>query len=87
MLGSAMMKMFGVDDEDEETKKTFLQKLSQALASSATSMIVGRDFGNAVKSFTNLGVEKINEEFFTDLRTADVNPRTGEVTYPYDPLS
>jgi hypothetical protein len=81
ILGSLVLSMFGVEDEEEETEKSFLQQLSQALASTATALIVGRDFGNAFKTVANVGVEKINEEFFTDLRNGEYDPYKDYISY------
>ena len=81
VLGGVVLSMFGIEDEDEETEKSFMQKFGQALASTATSLIVGRDFGNAVKTISNFGVEKVNEEFFTALRNGDYDPFTDKISY------
>jgi uncharacterized membrane protein YgcG len=80
VLGSMLLSAFG-DDEEEETEKSFMQKFEQALASTATSLLVGRDFGNAVKLFSNAGVEKINEEYFDFLRNGDYDPYKDYISY------
>jgi len=67
--------------EDEETEKSFMQKFGQALASTATSLIIGRDFGNAVKTLSNFGVEKVNENFFTALRNGEYDPFKDKISY------
>jgi len=81
VLGGLVLSLFGIEDEDEETEKSFMQNFSQALASTATSLIVGRDFGNAVKTLSNFGVEKVNEEFFTALRNGEYDPFTDKISY------
>ena len=80
VLGSLLISAFG-DEEDKETEKSFMQKFEQALASTATSLLVGRDFGNTVKLFTNVGVEKINEEYFDFLRNGDYDPYEDYISY------
>jgi len=87
MLGSLLLSAFGVEDEEKETEKTFLQKLSQSLASSATMLLLGRDFGNGVKLLTNVGVEKINEEYFDFLRNGDYDPYEDYISYSAIPKS
>lgn len=81
ILGGLVLSLFGIEDEDEETEKSFMQKFGQSLASTATSIIIGRDFGNAVKTASNFGVEKINEEFFTDLRNGEYDPYEDAIAY------
>lgn len=81
VLGGLVLSLFGIDDEDEETEKSFMQKFGQSLASTATSLIIGRDFGNAVKTISNFGVEKVNEEFFTDLRNGEYDPYEDAISY------
>lgn len=81
ILGGVVLSLFGIEDEDEETENSFMQKFGQALASTATSLIIGRDFGNAVKTISNFGVEKINEEFFTDLRNGEYDPYEDAISY------
>jgi len=81
ILGGVVLSLFGIEDEDEETEKSFMQKFGQSLASTATALIIGRDFGNAVKTISNFGVEKINEDFFTDLRNGEYDPYEDQISY------
>ena len=81
VLGSLLLSAFGDEEEEKETEKSFMQKFEQALASTATSLLVGRDFGNTVKLFTNIGVEKINEEYFDFLRNGDYDPYEDYISY------
>lgn len=81
VLGSLLISAFGDDDEEKETEKSFMQKFEQALASTATSLLVGRDFGNTVKLFSNAGVEKINEKYFDFLRNGDYDPYEDYISY------
>jgi len=81
ILGSLLISALGDDEEEKETEKSFMQKFGQALASTATSLLVGRDFGNFVKVFSNAGVEKINEEYFDFLRNGDYDPYDDDISY------
>lgn len=81
VLGSLLLSAFGDEEEEKETEKSFMQKFEQALASTATSLLVGRDFGNTVKLFSNAGVEKINEKYFDFLRNGDYDPYEDYISY------
>lgn len=83
MLGNGMLSLFADDDEDDE--KTFMQKFSQSLASTATGLIIGRNFGNATKSLLNYGVEEMNEKFLTGLREGDYDPYKDAISYSIIP--
>jgi hypothetical protein len=61
-------------DEEEEDEKTLAQKVGQAFASTSSSLILGRNFGNATKSLMSLGVEELNEEFLDGLRNGEYDP-------------
>ena len=83
ILGSTMLGIFGEDDEDDE--KTFTQKFGQALSSTATGLILGRDFGNATKSLINYGVELGNEKFLTALREGEYDPYKDAISFSIIP--
>jgi hypothetical protein len=83
-LAEGMVSMF-VDDKDEDDEKTFLQKIGQAMASSATSMLLGRDFGNAIKGVINQGVEYMNENYLDFLRKGDYDPYKDAIQYTVMP--
>jgi len=78
MLSEMVAEMFGLG-EDEEEDKSADKRFGQAIASSATSLILGRDFGNATKAIINYGVEQGNKEFLGFLREND--PVTGKPKY------
>jgi hypothetical protein len=80
MLGSAMVGLITGDD-DEEDDKTFLQKIGQYIASTATGLILGRDYGNATKSMINFGVEKMNEKYLDFLREGEYDPYQDAIQY------
>jgi len=84
ILGSTMVGAF-VDEEEPDNEKSFMQKFGQALASTATGLILGRNFGNATKGLVNYGVEEINKEFLTDLREGEYDPYEDYISYSYIP--
>lgn len=73
MLGNGLMGLI-FDDDEPETEKSFLQKLGQSFASAFSSLLIGRDFGNAVKTVLNYGVETANEKYLDFLREGDYDP-------------
>lgn len=73
LLAEGLASLF-TDDEDEEDEKSLMQKVGQAMASSATSLLLGRDFGNATKTVINYGVERANEEYLDFLREGEYDP-------------
>ena len=91
MLAEAMTGMFDGDDEEDKAEdsepknKSFDKKLGQAFASSFTSLLFGRDFGNATKSIINLGVEEFNKEQLDFLRNGDYDPYKDAIQYTIAP--
>jgi len=84
MVGTGLMGLF-FDDDEEETEKTFMQKLGQSLASAMTSLILGRDFGNATKMIINEGVERANEKYLDFLREGEYDPYKDAIQYSIFP--
>jgi hypothetical protein len=74
-----------LDDEDEDDDKSFAQKLGQGLASTFTSLFLGRDFGNIARSMINYGVEKVNEKYLDFLRDGDYDPYEDAIQYSFIP--
>jgi hypothetical protein len=74
-----------LDDEEEEDDKSFAQKLGQGLASTLTSLLLGRDFGNIARSAVNYGVEKVNENYLDFLRDGDYDPYEDAIQYTFIP--
>jgi hypothetical protein len=85
MLGDALVGMFVDDEEEKEDEKSLLQKIGQAIASSATSLILGRDFGNATKGLINQGVEYANEKYLDFLREGEYDPYKDALQYTVVP--
>ena len=79
--------MYGLflDDEDEDDDKSFAQKLGQGLASTFTSLLFGRDYGNSIRSVVNYGVEKVNEKYLDFLRDGEYDPYEDAIQYTFIP--
>jgi hypothetical protein len=84
MLGTGLMGLF-LDDDEPEDEKSFLQKFGQQLTSAFTSLIFGRDFGNATKAIVNYGLEGINENYLDFLREGDYDPYKDAIQYSIVP--
>jgi hypothetical protein len=83
-LSNALVGMFvGNDDDDDE--KSLIQKFGQSLASGLTSLVLGRDFGNATKAVINTGVEYVNENFLDFLREGEYDPYKDAIQYTIMP--
>lgn len=85
MLGTGLMGLIIGDDEEEEDEKSLMQKFGQALTSTFTSMIFGRDFGQATKAILNEGLERINENYLDFLREGDYDPYKDAIQYSIVP--
>jgi hypothetical protein len=84
LLGDGLLGVMGDDDEKEEDN-TWYQTLGQAIASTATSAFIGRDFGNATKAIINAGVETINEKYLDFLREGDYDPYKDAIQFSVIP--
>ena len=83
---STIAYLFGWDDEEDEDEPTTGESLSNAILSSTTSMILGRDFGNVTKQLINYGVELANENYFEILRDGkDYNKYKHSLSYSLIP--
>jgi hypothetical protein len=85
---SLLIKVFGegiigllFDDEEEEEEKAPEKAVGQALASTFSSMLLGRDFGNVTKSLINYGVEQVNENYLDFLREGEYDPYKDALQY------
>lgn len=83
-LSSALAGLF-VPDQDEDDEKSIEQKLGQGMLSSATSLLLGRDFGNATKTLINYGVERVNENYLDFLREGEYDPYKDALQYTVIP--
>ena len=84
MLGSGLIGLF-FDDDEEETEKSFMQKLGQSITSAFTSLVFGRDFGNATKTIINYGLERANEKYLDFLREGEYDPYKDAIQYSIIP--
>ena len=84
MLGTGLMGLF-FDDQEPEDEKSFMQKLGQQMTSAFTSLLFGRDFGNATKAMVNIGLEDINEKYLDFLREGDYDPYKDAIQYSIVP--
>lgn len=84
MLGNGLMGMF-YDDDEPEDDKSFFQKAGQAIASAFTSLVLGRDFGNATKTIVNAGIESMNEEYLDFLREGEYDPYKDAIQFSVIP--
>ena len=82
ILGEALG---GIAGEEEEEQKSLDKKLGQAVASTFSSMLFGRDFGNATKSIINIGIENFNIEFLDMLREGDYDQYKDGLAYQIIP--
>jgi hypothetical protein len=85
MLSLVSQFVYGLftDDEDEDDQKSFDKKLGQGLASTATSLLLGRTYGNLVRTGINAGVELFNEEYLDGLREGDYDPYKDAIQYTF----
>jgi hypothetical protein len=81
-MGNALASMLsGVDDEEEDQEDSFWQNFGQLFTSAATSLMFGRDFGNATKTLVNAGIEEFNKEYLDMLREGDYDPYKDAIAY------
>lgn len=78
-------RLAGESKEDE--MKSFDKALGQSFASAFTSLLFGRDFGNATKSILNAGIEEFNKEHLDFLREGDYDAYRDAIQYTVTPKS
>ena len=59
------------EEEEEEDDKTVMQRVGQAVASTMTTLMFGRNLGNAARVPLNYGIEKMNEKYLEALRNGE----------------
>lgn len=78
LMGAGLLGLFFDDDDDD---KSLEKQFGQALGQTFTSLLIGRDFGNAVKAILNIGVEKFNESHLEFLRDGEYDPYKDSLQY------
>ena len=73
------------EDDDAEGMKSIDKMLGQAMTSTFTSLLFGRDFGNATKSIINYGLEELNENYGQFLRDGDYDKYRDAIQYTLIP--
>tara|TARA_R110000803_G_scaffold58775_4_gene117022 strand:+ start:122 stop:4108 length:3987 start_codon:yes stop_codon:yes gene_type:complete len=73
------------EDDDAEGMKSIDKMLGQAMTSAFTSLLFGRDFGNATKSIINYGLEELNENYGQFLRDGDYDKYRDAIQYTLIP--
>lgn len=73
------------EEEEEEDDKTLFQRIGQAIASTMTTLMFGRNFGNAARIPLNYGIEKINENYLEALRDGEYDMYEDALQYSIIP--
>lgn len=88
MMSQVLSEALGGLAEDEPEKpKDIEKKLGQAFASTFSSMLFGRDFGNSTKAIVNWGLEEFNKEYLDGLRDGDYDVYKDSIQYQIVPKS
>ena len=86
LMISIVNSILGRPDEEEEDEKSFAQRLAQGTTSAVTSLLLGRDFGNLVKTPIAYGVERINQEYLDFLRNGEYDPYKDQLMFSQIPV-
>jgi hypothetical protein len=73
------------EDDEEEDDKTVMQRVGQAIASTMTTLMFGRNFGNAARVPLNYGIEKMNEKYLESLRDGEYDMYEDALQYSIIP--
>tara|TARA_B110000211_G_scaffold132309_1_gene151826 strand:- start:9595 stop:17943 length:8349 start_codon:yes stop_codon:yes gene_type:complete len=73
--------IFGIDIGDDEDDKSQEQAIAQALLTTFTTIILGRDMGNFAKLPVALAVEDVNEKYLDFLREGPYNKYEDQIQY------
>tara|TARA_R100001440_G_scaffold26542_4_gene43409 strand:+ start:8898 stop:15071 length:6174 start_codon:yes stop_codon:yes gene_type:complete len=85
VAGELMLELLDVKNEDDE-EKDMEQQVGQALATTFTSLLLGRNFGNAFKTIQNYNIELLNAEFGDALRDGEYDQYRDAIQYNIIPL-
>ena len=80
VMNDALFDALGLDDEDEDPK-AIEQQLAQSLATSFTSLFLGRNFGNLNRAAQAYFIELGNEGFGQDLRDGEYDRYRDAIQY------
>jgi len=73
------------EDDSANGMKSVEKMLGQAFVSTFTSLLFGRDLGNATKSMVNLGLEEFNEQYLQILRDGEYDKFRDAIQYTIIP--
>jgi len=73
------------DEEEEEDDKTLMQRIGQAIVSTMTTLMFGRNLGNAARVPLNYGIERINEKYLEALRDGEYDMYEDALQYSLIP--
>jgi hypothetical protein len=73
------------EEEEEEDDKTVMQRVGQAIASTMTTLLFGRNFGNAARVPINYGIEIMNKEYLESLRDGEYDMYEDALQYSIVP--
>ena len=74
------------EEEEEEDDKTVMQRVGQAIASTMTTLLFGRNFGNAARVPINYGIEIMNKEYLESLRDGEYDMYEDALQYSLIPM-
>lgn len=85
MLNTLQDFVYGLftGDDDEEDDKSLAKKFGQGVASTLTTLVLGRDYGNISRTMINYGVEKANEEYLDFLREGEYDAYEDAIQYNF----
>ena len=85
MLSESMINLFVPGDDDDEEDKSVAQNAGRALTSTFTTLMFGRNFGNAFRAPMNVGIEYMNEMYLDVLRNGDYDPYEDAIQFTIVP--
>ena len=85
MLSESMVGLFVPGDDDDEEDKSVAQNAGRALTSTFTTLMFGRNFGNAFRAPMNVGIEYMNEKYLDVLRNGEYDPYEDAIQFTIVP--